>query len=398
MHVNNQNTVILAFVPNYDWNEPWQPRHYILSRLAEKYKVLWISQPVYWADFFRAKKKPAKRKRLQKISESLFCYAPNLPADYVPPYQNSRMPPVARKIYHQVWLFIQTLSIKYQLKKLKAKKIILYLWQPYYYEQIGRFNEDVVCYHIDDEYHYDSNTDNPVSEKERKIIEKSDIVFIHSKTLLEKKGHINKNTVYMPNGVDFEMYRRIIKNTSHLPEDIARIPKPVIGYAGWIKRHLDLKLLLNIARLRGDWSFVLVGPIRWEHTDIHQDIELLKKEKNVFFLGCKAVEELPVYINAMDVCLMPYRITSYTKYIYPLKLHEYLACGKPVVSTKLEQINEYEKALYFTDTTQNWIEQINRSLHESNELLKMKRMKIAQKNSWEKRVKIISYHFDKILS
>lgn len=273
----------------------------------------------------------------------------------------------------------------------------MYLWQPYYYEYIDRFNEDLVCYHIDDDYHYDCKKDHPVSDLERNIIEKSDVVFIHSKTLLEKKGYINKNTVYMPNGVDFEMYRETIENALGPPEDIAQIPKPIIGYAGWIKRHLDLKLILELARLRQDWSFVLVGPIRWEHKDIHQDIELLKSEKNVYFLGYKPIEELPVYINDMDVCLMPYRITPYTKYIYPLKLHEYLACGKPVVATRLPNLEEFKSIISLIDHTKLWIPTIKKALNEDSLEKINRRLKTAQKNSWKNRVDKIDSLFEEKL-
>ncbi|MFO7890234.1 MAG: glycosyltransferase [bacterium] len=386
MNKIKNNTCILAFVPNYNWNEPWQSRHQILSRLSERYKVLWISRPVYWVDILYKKRNFPKRKRLIEVSKSLFCYAPIFPADYVPPHQKSRMPGFARKVYHNIWLYIQTLVIKCLLKKMKAQKLVLYLWQPHFVEQISRFHEDLVVYHIADDYHYDSKKDHPVSEQERQIIEKSDIVFIHSKTLLEKKGHINKNTFYMPNGVDFELYRSIIENTSSLPDDILHISRPFIGYAGWIKKHLDLKLLLEIARARRDWSIVFVGPIRWNHKEIHEDIKLLQKEENVFFLGCKEIHELPVYIDAMDVCLMPYRVTPYTKYIYPLKLHEYLACGKPVVATPLPNILDFSSVLNFAQGTEDWIRAISEGLKETDPVNQERRKNVASENSWSSRV------------
>ena len=309
------------------------------------------------------------------------------------------MPLIVRNVYHKFWLFVQTQVIKHIiLRQLKAKKVVLYLWQPYYLEQIDRFNEDLVLYHIADDYHYDSKKDHPVSVQERQIIEKSDIVFIHSKTLLEKKGHINKNTYYMPNGVDFELYRKVIeKSTEHL-DDIANIPRPIIGYAGWIKRHLDLKLLLKIAQQRKDWSILLVGPIRWRHKDIHKDIEQLKKEENVYFTGCKEVEELPLYINAMAVCLMPYRFTPYTKYIYPLKLHEYLACGKPIVATRLPNLEEYASLISLADRKHQWIPLIEKALEENNHEKVKKRIETARENSWDKRVDIIQELFNQRLS
>jgi glycosyltransferase involved in cell wall biosynthesis len=391
---NDADTCILAFVPDY-WDEPWQPRHYILSKLSEKYQVIWISRPFYWIDLFDHKSRPKRRKRLTRVSKSLCCYSPWIPADYVPPWQKSRMPAFVRRFYHRVWLSLQTLEIKNLLRNLKAKKVILYLWQPHYCEQIGRFHENMALYHIDDEYHYDSHQDNPISLEEKALLERSDAVFIHSRTLMQKKGNLNRRTFYLPNGVDYKLYRSIIEKPSPLPNDISRIPKPIIGYAGWIKKHLDLKLLLKIARARRDWSIVFVGPIRWTQPDIDDDIELLKKERNVFFLGNKNVRELPIYVNAMDVCLMPYRITSYTKYIYPLKLHEYLACGKPIVATRLPNLLEFQDVIYFADNAEDWEKKIEQALIEDRDKIRIKRTKIARKNSWDERIKVIVSIFEK---
>ena len=88
---------------------------------------------------------------------------------------------------------------------------------------------------------------------------------------------------------------------------------------------------------------------RKNHLDIENDIKLLKSRPNVHFLGGKASNDLPKYLNNFDVCLMPYLITNYTKYIYPMKLHEYFACGKPVVSTQLENIIEFKDYLFFAN-------------------------------------------------
>ena len=109
--------------------------------------------------------------------------------------------------------------------------------------------------------------------------------------------------------------------------------------------------------------------------EIQKDIELLQNEENVYFLGVKKPEELPNYIKELDVCLMCYRQTEYTKYIYPVKLHQYLACGKPVVSTHLKQLDEFEDVLKFADGCEEWIEKIDESLDEASASIVHRRLK-----------------------
>src|SRR5262249_15798905 len=150
------------------------------------------------------------------------------------------------------------------------------------------------------------------------LIKAVDQVIVHSPALMHKKGQLNPHTSLIPNGVDFELF-------SHLhaePDDMATIPRPRVGYAGVIKRHLDLPLLLRLARARPTYSFVLVGPI----TNIagkEAEWAELTQLGNVHYLGGKTFAQLPAYIQHFDVCLMCYEVNAYTQYIYPMKLNEY---------------------------------------------------------------------------
>ena len=131
--------------------------------------------------------------------------------------------------------------------------------------------------------------------------------------------------------------------------------------------------------------------------EIKETIKLLRRESNVYFLGGKKHEELPGYIKDLDVCLMCYRRTAYTKYIFPLKLNEYLACGKPIVATPLENFEEFKDVLYFADMKKDWIENIQRCLEDQNTELEQKRISVARENSWDIRAKdIISVFQEKL--
>jgi glycosyltransferase involved in cell wall biosynthesis len=106
----------------------------------------------------------------------------------------------------------------------------------------------------------------------------------------------------------------------------------------------------------------------------------------VYFLGGKKPEELPFYVRRMNVCLMCYRENDYTRYIYPLKLHEYLACGKPIVAAPLENLQEFEHVLYFAEGIEDWISKIQYALNNFDPEMVQARINVAMENSWDARV------------
>jgi teichuronic acid biosynthesis glycosyltransferase TuaH len=148
------------------------------------------------------------------------------------------------------------------------------------------------------------------------------------------------------------------------------------------KQQLDLRLLHAIAQKRKDWSIVLDGTVNTRHRSIKEDYDLLRGDKNVYFLGPKKPKDLPLYINEMDVCLMHYRKTGYNKYIYPLKLYEYFSCGKPVVTTGLDNLKELGEVLYFAEGLEDWISKIQSALRGSDPEIQRRRIALAKENDW----------------
>lgn len=384
-----KKTGIVAFVPDL-WDTIWQSRHHVLSGLAVHFKVLWVSPPTYWHSWLSGKIRASLVGRgLCKPSDNFWAYAPMGPADYKPHHKKQGFISSCFRRYNALWERRFVSSVRRTLQEMGLTRVILYLWRPEYNRYIGQFGEVLFCYHIDDDYGFDPRQDTPIGEDELSLLQRADLVFIHSRSLLRKKGHVNRNTYYLPNGVDFARYRQAMESDVHEPEDLARIPPPRIGYVGYIKRHINLALLLAIARARRDWSLVLIGPVRTEHSEISENVSQLRLEPNVYFLGDKSRFELPSYVKSLDVCLMCYLQTQYTKYIYPLKLHEYLACGKPVVATPLENLKEFSDVLRFAATPDQWVYAIQASLDDHSEELRLKRIATARENSWDVRVRSI---------
>jgi Glycosyl transferases group 1 len=336
---------VLAFVPEH-WHWQFQPRHQVMSRLARYFPVLWLTPPEGWRhSLFERKLKPAPE-QIPIPGADFFVHTP--PA-FLPHFHSPRA--------------LADLTFRKRLQKARrilsakgCKKTVLYIWRPDFVDALDQIAADFSCYHIDDEYSF-SAVDTAISPQERKLIERVDHVFIHSPALLEKKGHINPHTSFAPNGVNFSEYGTPVPE----PLDIRDIPHPRIGYSGRLKRQLDWRLLLELSARHPQWSFVLVGALN-PHPDILPAINELSARKNVWFLGEKTTQELAAYPQHFDVAIMPYVNDDYTKYIYPLKLHEYFAGGPPAVGTPIPSLEPFRGSLLLPEGAEQWSAAIAQSL------------------------------------
>jgi glycosyltransferase involved in cell wall biosynthesis len=237
---------------------------------------------------------------------------------------------------------------------------------------------DLSCYHIDDEYTF-SAVGKSIEKREASLISRVDQVFIHSPALLEKKGKLNPQTTFVPNGVDYRAYA----TPRGEPPDLKPIPHPRMGYVGIIKQQLDLPLLAALAENHRQWSFVLVGP-QGRDGQLAASIQRLSQMPNVYFLGGKPVDVLPAYVQHMDVCMLCYEVNEYTRFIYPLKLHEYLASGRPVVGSPISSLQEFAHTIRLAQTLDDWSTALSDMLapvHHSSTQIEARR-RIARQYDW----------------
>lgn len=264
------------------------------------------------------------------------------------------------------------------LRQQGCSRIILYLWQPVFADSLDLLDHDLSCYHIDDEYSF-SPLEREPDPKEIQLIRKVDQVFIHSPAMMEKKGKLNPNTLLIPNGVDFQQYTM---PTSE-PDALKSIREPRIGYAGNLKRMLDWHLLLELSHLHPEWSFVFVGRML-PHLEAQQMLKQLENRENIHILGARPTDQVPSYVQHFDVCMMPYKLDDYTKYIYPLKLHEYLASGKPIVGSPIPALQLFSDIVLVANGTQEWSGKLARALSAQENTLERceARRKVAASHDW----------------
>jgi glycosyltransferase involved in cell wall biosynthesis len=360
---------VVALVPD-QWGPHWEARHHVLSRLANYFHVVWMNYPPGWRNCLSAW-------RERRVS----------PAD-------SMATPPGLQIYQpELWLpnlgrpaWLARLAARQRLKHARARllalgctKLVLYLWRPEFAGALEQLPHDFSIYHIDDEYSF-SSADVEISPAERWLLESAGQIFIHSPALMQKKGAFNPNTEFVPNGVDYRSFSTPVPE----PEDLRRIPHPRIGYVGYLKTQMDWSLLLELSAVHSQWSFVFVGPRR-PHAEIYGMLEQMSRRPNVYFLGGKPALCLGGYPQHFDACIMPYQLDDYTKYIYPLKMHEYLASGKPVVSSPIRSVEEFRHVIEIASSPVEWANSIEHSLsHDENTPdRRCERQSVAREHDWD---------------
>jgi len=314
-----------------------------------------------------------------KLNEKEKEQIPNLTVitPFIMPFKNR----IAEFINKNILLRFVLFYLK--LKGVKRPVIWTYLATSLALRLINNLEPQTLIYDcvIDASLHPDSPKDIKISE--RKLIESADLIFTDNHYSLKKCKEINACAYIIPPGVDFEQFflPDINKDADLLLDNIRH---PRIGYFGGIEEfRVDIELIAYIAEERPNWNILIFGPMR------RTDISILKL-KNIIIGDPVAHSVLPCYLQKLDVLILPYKIKEFTKSMFPAKIFECLATGKPIVSTALEEFNFFEEGVIrIAKTKEEFVQAIADSLDSDTEAHKQKRLKIARENSWEERFKEI---------
>lgn len=355
---------VIALVPDH-WGPYWQLRHQLLSRVARYFHVVWADLPPTW------------RHPLQSSRGRDSTPRPAALQVYTAPWF---LPRIGRPGFLKKWTERARLhACRDMLLAQGCRRIVLYVWRPEFDDALDQIPHDLACYHIDDEYPY-SSVERPIDPQQADLIRRVDHVFIHSLAMMRKKGALNPNSELLPNGVDYRRYATPVPE----PADLAQVPHPRIGYTGNLKRMINWELLLQLGAKHRDWSFIFVGP-RSRHAGLDEQLALLQQYPNMYFLGPKSVDSLPAYPQHFDVAIMPYCVDAYTNYIYPLKLHEYLASGRPVVGSAISTLQSFRDVVLIADTVDQWSNALISALtaSQNTDEARLTRQLVARAHDWE---------------
>jgi len=418
---------ILCFAPER-WEGVWRNRHQIMSRLARRNRVLFVEPRPYLRDVLGLS-------RLQRLTAD--CQVHRLSAGHGSPAganggviegtstpRANRRQPRLRHVCDGLYVYrpprwapltgrqplkaltdaLRRCSLLRAMARLGMREPILWLFRPDQVDVVGRYGERLVLYHVVDEYTaYEKEFVDLVGAErleamaamERSLLRRADLVIVTSPVLLEAKRPFNPHTYLVRNGVDYAAFSAALSDPSPPPEDIAALPPPVIGYVGVINEKIDLGLLRAVARAHPEWSLAVVGPITLR---FHREQLAWLELPNVHLLGFKPVEQLPRYIAACQVCLMPYKVNEWTRHIDPLKMYEYLAAGRPVVSTDIPSARTFAPPLRIAHDVRGFVSEIEAALVETDDAQREAFRRLASQHTWEARVEELSTHIEAALT
>lgn len=316
---------ILALVPDA-WGLAWQPRHHVLARLAERFPVAWVEPVDEWREPWADARAP---EGLQVHRAPRLGFA--VPRFLLRAVQSARLNAARRSLLEK-----------------GCNRILLYLWRPEFAGALDQVDHDASLYHIDDDYQF-GDAAWGLEAQEEALMRSASACIIHSRRLWERKSRHARQAHDVPNGVDFEAFTKALPE----PPEYADIPRPRLGYVGYLKTQLDWALLERLAVKHPEWSFVYVGAARPQE-GLQDKLRRIGRLKNVHFIGGRPAPMLPPYMQHLDIGLLPYRVTEYTNCIYPTKLHEYLATGIRVVGSPIRTLGHFSDVIRLADGDAAW--------------------------------------------
>ena len=266
--------------------------------------------------------------------------------------------------------------VRKELKSLQMNSPVMVITAPNACDYIGHFNERCVVYYCVDDFSEWPGLDKKlVKAMENKLLNESDVLIATSQNLYENIERQGKKANLLTHGVDIRSFSTPQSDEHILLKDI---PKPRVGYFGLFDNRSNKKLLMEIANLLPEISFVITGGIE---TDVSQ----LQKIKNVYFTGSIPYVELSKMAKGFDICMLPYKINKLTDSIQPLKFKEYLATGKPIISTPIKEAIKLKEYIDVAETAKQWAELIQSNLIGLSQPAREKRSLFIKDQSWEKK-------------
>jgi glycosyltransferase involved in cell wall biosynthesis len=369
---------IISFSLHRWHQEAWKNRHQIISRLTRWHRILYVEEPFDLRDVLgdRGGRGRGGRGGVEALGEGLTRYRP---PKYLP--RNYRFPRLERACRR-----LRIAHLRAVCRSLKIRRPVLLVWDPEFRYVLGHLDESLRAYFVDDQYSLFSGGDGTaLAAEERALLRGVDLVFCTSEALCEDKGRVNPNVHLVANGVDYTAFAAAATGREPVPSALRAIRRPILGFVGNLDDKVDYGLLTGVARDNPGWSVVLIGPDNIFTSGYRAEFETLRACANVTWLGSRPLAEIPAHIQGMDVCAIPNRINEFTRFVYPIKLHEYLAVGKPVISTPIPSVEPFAPTVHLAASVAEWTRCLREAVAETGDGWVERRQATARLHTWEQR-------------
>lgn len=380
----------------FTWENPYSSISLSFGRVLSRagHRVWYVNMPYTWRTLWQRRHEPLTRQRLprlragQAIEETIPGTDPPIRALQPPPVWPINFLPegrlyewLRRRNEQRVWRAVQHWLESHGVKRF----LYINCYNPYY---LGVLPPDagaaVQVYQCIDDMSQEPWTARHGARLEDHVIRQADLVWVTSRRLHALKSPLNPHTHIVHNAAQVELFARAATEPLPCPAELEGMTGPVIGFTGNLDPHrIDYELIGKVARAHADKQIVLVGPVN----ATPEQVALLQRHANIHLPGPRPIEELPAWLRRFDCVLLPFRCNELTASIYPLKINEYLAAGKAVVSTAFsEDIRTFGEVIFLAENEDDFVRQIPLALTANQPDEVARRMAVARRNSWEARL------------
>ena len=369
-------------ISSIDWEFIWQGHQEIMTRLAaDGHRILFVENTGVRAPNLRDL--PRVRQRIRNFRRgtkgfreerpNIFLYSPLLlPWPYFAPSR-----------WVNRFVLIRALSRWMRATGFHQPIAWTFLPTPLARDLLAAVDPQVTIYYCIDDFASSSAGAKRIVASEDRLLADADLVFVTSERLRARAVPFTDRVHLFPFGVSLERFAAVRLGSDPPPDEVKGLARPIVGYVGGLHQWIDQDLLAASARQMPEVTFVLVGP---EQTDVSK----LRAVPNIHLLGMRQHSELPRYVKAFDVGIVPYRLTDYTANVYPTKLNEYLSMGIAVVATDLPEIRrfnaQYDGIVRIAADADAFAAAIRAALPPPAPAEIERRVAVAQENSWASRI------------
>jgi glycosyltransferase involved in cell wall biosynthesis len=350
------------------WDGVFQRPHHIISRMARQHRVAFIEEPIFLEG------SSGVRLETRLAPPNITVVQPFLPP------QSEFLPAVSaenQRLNHEL--------VENFLARAGFQDVVRWHYAPMAIYLAGACSECTVVYDCMDELSAFKGAPPELIDCEQELMRQADVMFTGGRSMHENKRAHHLNIYRFDSGVDVDHFQQATLPDTLVPDDADELPHPIIGYYGVIDERMDLEAIRLMAEREPSWQILLIGPV----TKI--DPATLPQAPNIHYTGQRSYEDLPGYLKAFDVCLVPFADNPATRYLSPTKTLEYFAGMRPVVSSPVQDVvDHYAEIVRIARSPEEYVAQVRAALTHDNRELLHRGLEQAQRHTWDSIVSQIS--------
>jgi glycosyltransferase involved in cell wall biosynthesis len=358
-----QQPLTLLCFGHLNWDHVWQRPQQLMSRFAKHCRVIYVDPPDFASGvdqpYLEARPSVAGVERLRPFFPTPLLDAPGNP-------------------YQQFWLRLLP-----EVLAEAGANTIQWVFSPRadYLVEHARPNVRLAVYDCMDDLASFRDGSEELRQRETRLLELVDLVFTGGHSMYEARKNRHSRIYCFPSGVDVDHYRTVQDPSTVEPAVMQTIPHPRLGYFGVLDERIDWELIGTIAESRPDWQWALVGPTA------KVDPNELPVAPNIHYFGQQQYADLPAFLKGFDIATMPFALNEATRFISPTKTLEYLAGGKPVISSSVPDVVAlYGEIVHIVDGPDAWMREIDKILvapEQDRQARLARATEILARSSWD---------------